>query len=131
MSFPRKRESRKYFFFKQIKGKKNGISFWIDKNKESKHWIPNQVGDDSGCDFEDYRDCGFSVKLRMTKEDIKREEKSGFPIETFGYDTEDVHSGMTPLCDISHILFLACFYEVTILAKFILFSFERGINYSF
>jgi hypothetical protein len=46
LSFPRKRESRKYFFFKQIKGKKNGISFRIGKNKESKHWIPNQVGDD-------------------------------------------------------------------------------------
>ena len=29
-------------------------------------------------DFEDDRDCGFSVKLRMTKKDKKK--KNGFPL---------------------------------------------------
>ena len=55
-----------------------------NKEKERKHWIPNQVGDDNGCDFKDDkllwildqvkddRDCGFPFMLRMTK---KRQKK--------------------------------------------------------
>jgi len=58
LSFPRKRESRKYFFFKQIKEKKNGFPIELGmtkkkKKKRSKHWIPNQVGDDSEYVFGD------------------------------------------------------------------------------
>ncbi len=34
--------------------------------------------DVSGCAFVDNRDCGFSVKLRMTKKDKKK--KNGFPL---------------------------------------------------
>ena len=48
MSFPRKRESR-------IK----------------RFWIPNQVGDDSGCDFEDDSYCGFLIK------DFRNDKKGG------------------------------------------------------
>ena len=43
--------------------------------------------DDSGCDFGDDRDCGFSVKLRMTKEDMKKEEKNGSSIKDFEDDS--------------------------------------------
>ncbi len=63
LSFPRKRESR----IKRV-------------------WIPNRVGDDNGSDFGDDSYCGFSVKLRMTKEDIKKEKKNRSPINTFGDD---------------------------------------------
>jgi len=34
--------------------------------------------------------CGFSVKLRMTKEDIKKEEKNGFQIRDSRNDSGDV-----------------------------------------
>ena len=39
---------------------------WESSNKKET-WIPDQVKDDSY--------CGFSVKLRMTKEDIKRRKE--------------------------------------------------------
>ena len=68
-SFPRPlchserlRESRKYLFFKQIKGKK--------------HWIPNQVGDDIGVVFGD--DIGMV---------IRDDSYYGFPIKDFGNDS--------------------------------------------
>ncbi|HOJ16224.1 MAG TPA: hypothetical protein PLC43_03540 [Caldisericia bacterium] len=38
-----------------------------NKEKERKHWIPNQVGDDSGCAFEDDKSPLSYLKKRIYK----------------------------------------------------------------
>ena len=53
MSFPRKRESRKYFCYSGLDTESRRYLILLTLKKKKRIWIPNQVGDDRGVVFGD------------------------------------------------------------------------------
>ena len=63
------------------------MNLYLDKKTDKNVCSTGRKNGSSIKDFEDDRDCGFSVKLRMTKEDMKKEEKNGSSIKDFEDDS--------------------------------------------